>query len=157
MAMTKQLYSISALAVELGKDRRTVASALESVPADGTIAGGHRGWFLTSALDAIDRGGKPAGEGPLAHFASRLDGWQEIYAADHLDMPINDAADALGFDHERLLTWLRAGMPYVVAGDFKTGKGFVLRPAWVVDWQITLQCIARATGDRSTARKLGLG
>jgi hypothetical protein len=157
MAMTRTLFSISALAVELGKDRRTVASVLDSVPSDGTIAGGHRGWFLTSALDAIDRGGKPAGEGPLAHYAGRLEAWREIHAADHLDMPINEAAEALGIDHERLLTWLRAGLPYVEAGDFETGDGFILRPAWVIDWEISLQCIARATGDRSTARKLQIG
>ena len=156
MAMTQTLFSISALAVELGKDRRTVAAALDSVPSDGTIAGGHRGWFLTSALDAIERGGKPTGEGPLAHFTDRLDGWQELYQGVDIDMPLGKAVDVFGIDRERLLVWLRAGLPYVVAGDFETGDGFILRPAWLVDWKIALQCLARASGDRTGARKLQL-
>ncbi len=54
MAMTKRLLSISALAVELDRDRRTIAAALKEVPADGRIAGGHGGWFLSTALAAIE-------------------------------------------------------------------------------------------------------
>lgn len=53
MAMTKRLHSISALAVELDRDRRTIAAALKTVPADGTVAGGHSGWFLATALAAL--------------------------------------------------------------------------------------------------------
>ena len=65
MAMTRQLWSISALAVELGKDRRTVAAALDGVTADGTINGGHRGWWLSTALAALDGEIKRSGNGPV--------------------------------------------------------------------------------------------
>lgn len=54
MAMTKQLYSISALAVELDRDRRTIARALKSVNPDGKAAGGHSAWFLATALAAME-------------------------------------------------------------------------------------------------------
>ena len=37
MAMTPQLWTISGLAVELRMDRRTVASKLRAVPADGQV------------------------------------------------------------------------------------------------------------------------
>jgi hypothetical protein len=52
MSMTAKLWSISALAVELRMDRRTVALRLRSVPPDGQL---HRkpAWHLTTALDAI--------------------------------------------------------------------------------------------------------
>jgi hypothetical protein len=39
MAMTARLWSISALAVELGIDRRTAASRLRHVPPDGRLNG----------------------------------------------------------------------------------------------------------------------
>ncbi len=54
MAMTKTLYSISALAVELDRDRRTIAAALKAVPADGKVKGGHGAWFMSTALAAIE-------------------------------------------------------------------------------------------------------
>ena len=53
MAMTRQLYSVSGLAIELRRDRRTVAAALSGVPGDG-IKQGHPAWFLTTALSALE-------------------------------------------------------------------------------------------------------
>jgi hypothetical protein len=54
MAMTKKLYSISGLATELGRDRRTLAKRLNGIPPDGVLPGGHKGWFLTTALASLD-------------------------------------------------------------------------------------------------------
>jgi hypothetical protein len=54
MSMTPQLFSLSGLAVELRQDRRTVAKKLRGVAPDGELPGGHRGWFLATALREID-------------------------------------------------------------------------------------------------------
>jgi hypothetical protein len=61
MAMRPRLWAISGLAVELGKDRRTVAKALARVPPAGRL-GGHDAWRLTDALKALEpRWGQSAG------------------------------------------------------------------------------------------------
>jgi hypothetical protein len=49
MAMTKRLWSISALATELDADRRTIARKLASVAPDGRL-NGKPAWFLATAL-----------------------------------------------------------------------------------------------------------
>lgn len=54
MAMTAQLYSVSALAVELGRDRRTIAKALRHIQPDGLTPADERGWYLATALRALD-------------------------------------------------------------------------------------------------------
>lgn len=50
--MTKQLWSINGLATELDIDRRTIASALKTAPADGEIRG-NPAWYLVTALSAL--------------------------------------------------------------------------------------------------------
>jgi hypothetical protein len=57
--MTSKRWSISALAVEMGMDRRTVAHRLRDVPPAGTEKG-HPVWFLPDALRALGRGSSPA-------------------------------------------------------------------------------------------------
>ena len=52
MAMTARLWSISAAAVELGRDRRTVASALAKVAADGQ-EGKNNAWYLRTIINAL--------------------------------------------------------------------------------------------------------
>ena len=52
MAMTRTLYSISGLATELGRDRRTIAKNLEAVMPDGDLRGG-KAWYLATALAAL--------------------------------------------------------------------------------------------------------
>jgi len=47
--MTKKLWSINALSVELGMDRRTIASRLRNTPARGKHKG-HDVWYLSDAL-----------------------------------------------------------------------------------------------------------
>ena len=54
MAMTPKLWSINALATELGMDRRTVAKKLSGVRPSGTLNGSPT-WHLTVALEAIQR------------------------------------------------------------------------------------------------------
>ena len=71
-------------------------------------------------------------------------------------MAFDDAAEAVGVEPAALLTWPRAGMPYAKAGDFRTGQGFLLRPAWVVDWMIVMGCLAQAFADSASAWKLRL-
>ena len=53
MAMTRQLWTLNGLAVELGKDRRTLGRALRGVPTDGATRGGYKGWFMETALHAV--------------------------------------------------------------------------------------------------------
>jgi hypothetical protein len=55
MAMIPRLWSISALAVELEVDRRTMAAALKGVAPDGK-EGRHDAWRLTTALTALGWG-----------------------------------------------------------------------------------------------------
>ena len=72
MAMTRQLWTINGLATELGKDRRTLGRVLRHVAADGTTRGGYKGWFMETALRALNRKGKAAVEDHLRHPDSRL-------------------------------------------------------------------------------------
>jgi len=78
MGMVKALYSLNALSVELGRDRRSIAAALNGVPEDGMLKG-HKAWHLTTALQATEpeprrrTAGDEGRLGPLWHFASRLE------------------------------------------------------------------------------------
>jgi len=54
MAIKQQLWSLNALACELGCDIRKVGRALNNVPADGKLRG-HDAWFLKTALNALTR------------------------------------------------------------------------------------------------------
>ncbi|TSE07585.1 hypothetical protein C1D09_018815 [Mesorhizobium intechi] len=163
MAMTKTLYSISALAIELDRDRRTIAQALKAVPPDGKLAGGkHDGWYLSTATKAFlsDRsspttgGDRPRKGSALDHYVDRLVDWQELAEREPQDFPIDEAVEVFGIPRDALVTWLRCGMPYAVAGDFKTGDGFVLRSKWLFDWQIALTVIAASAGWPAAARTL---
>jgi hypothetical protein len=54
VSMTPSLFSIESLAVELGRDRRTIAKALRDVTPDGKI-GSRPAWRLQTALKAMKR------------------------------------------------------------------------------------------------------
>ena len=92
----------------------------------------------------------------MSHFAGRLDDWRALYQGKPTVMAFDEATEAFGVEPAALLTWLRAGMPYVRAGDFGTGQGFLLRPAWILDWMIVMGCLAHAFGDIESVRKLKL-
>ena len=55
MTRGTRLWSISELATELAKNHRTMTRALADVPSDGVLKGGHKGWTLLTALDALRR------------------------------------------------------------------------------------------------------
>jgi hypothetical protein len=156
MSMTKRLWSISALAAELGRDRRTVAAALRDVAADGTLRDGHRGWHLQTALDALDEGrsSRPAQHEPretlLSRWAGRLDAWPELFA-EIQTMPVmsfeETCADAR-VDAETLLTWVRCGLPYVDQGDIVTGQGFSFRAVHIFDWLCAMILVPGSVAER---------
>ena len=75
MAMTAKLWSINALSVELRMDRRTVASRLHGVPADGTIQGSPA-WWLPTALRALHVKGA-AGMQPAGRTAAPAGGLRD--------------------------------------------------------------------------------
>ena len=54
MSMVKRLWSLSALSVELNRDRRTIAKFLRGIPADGQI-NGHDAWHLQTVLNAMGK------------------------------------------------------------------------------------------------------
>jgi hypothetical protein len=54
MGMMPTPFTLNAIACELGRDRRTVARALRDVKPDGAV-NGRKGWFISTALRALDR------------------------------------------------------------------------------------------------------
>src|SRR3954467_5614409 len=133
MAMTKALYSINALSVELGRDRRTVAGAARERPPGGANQG-KPAWFLSSALDVLDPKPPPGRrtvrdgdrDGPLWHFASRLECWEEIRALTPRTHPIGQIAADYGVTVETVLGWLRAGLPFAQQGKSTLFEGSTL-------------------------------
>ena len=55
-----------------------------------------------------------------------------------------------------MLTWLKAGLPYAVMGDWETGDGFVLVSSWTIDWGRWVTAWAEDSGDEVSARELRL-
>jgi hypothetical protein len=55
MGYTAKLFTISGLAVELDRDRRTIGKALARIPPDGRTASGDDGWYLKTVLAALGR------------------------------------------------------------------------------------------------------
>ena len=53
MSLLRRLWSVSALATELGTDRRTMAKRLENIPPAGNIQAGSPGWRLTDVILAL--------------------------------------------------------------------------------------------------------
>jgi len=162
MAMTRKLWSLNGLGIKLGKDRRTVGRIMDKVRPDGKLQG-NPAWYLTTALQALYDDETPnfprRNSGMvLEHFADRLDAWRELHGGDQPGMTfsIGEMAELTGEEPETLLQWLRAGLPYVVEGDWESGTGFAFKPAWVLDWVMALSCLAKLTGDRNNAAKLRL-
>jgi|GEM_PF-4770548 hypothetical protein len=157
MAMRRRLWSVSALSVELNKDRRTVAKILDGVMPDGKERG-HDAWHLETVLLALDASQEPPSATPavLEHFIMRLRDWREIYDRPERRMNIDEMAAVLGADRDQILTWLRAGCPCVTRGDFESGDGFELNSAHVIDWTITLGALARGYRDAMGELRLGL-
>ena len=95
--------------------------------------------------------------GLLTVIASRLDRWREIDYEDPVgDFSVPEIAAAFGEQPQTVLDWVHAGLPYVRAGDWRTGEGFVLRVAWTMEWTALLIHTARALNDGAFLDRLGL-
>jgi hypothetical protein len=141
MAMTPQLFSISGLAVELGLDRRTVATRLRDVRPDGVLPRGSPGWRLATALRALKGSALSATQSeapdPIACFLEdRLARPSIVTKSDRILVSVQKAAEMFGIADKTVLLWLRAGAPYISAGDWTTGTGFVIDLSHVVGWLI---------------------
>src|SRR4051812_12766604 len=128
MAMTQQLWSISGLATELGRDRRTLARALSLVVPDGQIAG-QKAWYLTSALRALERMKQGSSEREADPFTAllvdRLEHWRAICSCGEPPwFTVEQVAELSRVTQADVLTWFRLGMPYVAEGDWESGAGF---------------------------------
>jgi hypothetical protein len=159
MAMTKRLWSISGLAVELNKDRRTIAKALADVAPDGFLQG-KPAWRLEKALEVvrIERGRAEDEKHPLfSLMASRLDDWERIDYGDKTgDLSITNAAKLMNESPEMMLRWLRAGCPYRQAGNWRNGEGFVVRLSWVIEWSALVIHAARNLNEQDFLKRLHL-
>jgi hypothetical protein len=72
MAMQPALFTSEAIAVELNRDRRTVAKALRNVRPDGEVRG-RRAWRITTALSALrSRDGAAGGDNSALAEIERL-------------------------------------------------------------------------------------
>jgi hypothetical protein len=162
MAMQRQLYSPSALAVELGKDRRTIAKALDGVPQDGMVLG-RKAWFLTTAMRALGPGD---GAAPVARAGSgglldiirdRITDGRQLQEDEPLALPLTAVAEIMGVPVSTVLVWLRAGCPYYgTPGDWQTGDGFQLNLAWLAEWSALVGGLIERSGDRGIAHRLAL-
>ena len=161
MSMTKTLWSINALATELDKDRRTVGKALSNVPPDGHVNGEKR-WYLPTAVRALNRPRQLPSVAADELFSNilldRVANWREICLKGDLQgFSVEKIAELSEVAPADVLAWLRAGMPYRVEGDWKTGKGFQIPLAWAIDWQVLVTGYATHVGRQDLRDKLGLG
>jgi hypothetical protein len=103
MAMRPKLWSLSAIAVETGRNIRTLSRALRSVPPDGFDRKQPR-WFLSTALIALAQH-----EVASDHLQGRTSN-----GGHHPARPMLDAIEAATAELDGLLTALR-GTPDVEA------------------------------------------
>jgi hypothetical protein len=157
MAMVKRLWSINALATELDRDRRTVAKALANVPADGSLSG-KPAWFLDTALRALRADvDSTRDQDPLLWIlVQRLENWRDVRARPHFDVSIESFAKLMCVPERNIVAWLRAGLPYAVEGNWASGRGFVLRPSWVIEWIAAISSRASTPADWRLLRRLCL-
>lgn len=160
MAMTKQLWSLNALATELSRDRRTIAKALNRVVPDGELSG-EKAWFMTTALRALDRP-KPQLPGHqeddfTSLLLGRVKNWKQLYfRKELLALSVDETAACSDVRRADVLNWLRAGMPYLVEGNWATGEGFRIPVRWAMDWQVLVSGYAAHSGQERLSKELGL-
>ena len=163
--MAKKLWSVNAIAAELDYDRRTVTKRLAEVKPDGVLRG-HSAWHLDTVLSVLNpRKEVPdvAVDGLLAFAVSRVRDWHEIYVDNGSSGELTGAvsievmAKCAGVEPEDVLTWLRAGCPYLTEGDWRTGAGFVLRFSWAAEWASLMLTRVTNANDWQAQKALGLG
>ena len=96
MAMVPKPLSISALSVELGRDRRTIAKALARIPPDGTTESGDAGWLVVTALNALDRNGDGRRGNGHGYMSDR-----DLDALEHAARRVDDLLDRLRAEPNR--------------------------------------------------------
>lgn len=163
--MAKKLWSVNAIAAELDYDRRTVTKRLATVAPDGTV-GGHPAWHLDTVLSVLNpRKEAPdvAPDGLIEMVTSRVRDWREIYVDSRTAgepagaVSVEAMAKSAGVEPEDVLTWLRAGCPYLTEGDWRTGAGFVLRFSWAAEWASLMLTRVTNANDWQAQKALGLG
>ena len=83
--------------------------------------------------------------------------WREIKrGGDETRVTADDVAEWFSVSKSDVLTWLRAGMPYLLEGNFETGVGFVLSAPWTIDWVLVTSALAEAEGDNISMSQLCL-
>ena len=92
---------------------------------------------------------------PLDIFVQRLRSWRSTTGSP-IECTLPQTAEIIGVMPEAVLTWLRAGAPFVSAGDLSTGGGFALRPAWIADFHRLAIFAANTLQDHEAARRLHL-
>lgn len=155
MAMTRTLWSISALAVEFDLDRRTVAKRINHIK-HASKDGEPRQWFLADVVGVLTN--QPPAEQRHSFpdmIAERLRGWEEIHSKPQVEVPLSVFAEYTGKDPKIVLNQLRAGMPYKTEGDWATGEGFTIATAPALDWSILMARPIQSSGNSDLARELG--
>jgi hypothetical protein len=126
MGMVKKLWSISALSVELDRDRRTVAKFLRGIPADGQI-NGHDAWHLQTALNAMGKSCDTSKQSPMP-----------------LDFEVlEQARDPLAQGVVTALLSLVYGIGPLVAS-LAVAAGAPMRVSYALHDMMTLHCAAEA-------------
>lgn len=153
MAMAKTLWSISALSVEFGMDRRTVARKIEHIKS-ASKNGEPKQWFLADVVGALTNQ-PPAEQQHRGDFSDLIiDRLEATHERPQREMTLPEFALLIGEDEQTILARLRAGMPFRTEGDWSTGEGFLITPAHAIDWGLL---VAGEISDRADlARELGL-
>lgn len=93
--------------------------------------------------------------GLVETYRHRIASWETIRQGEPpAGLPIGTVAEVLQVPVAAVLTWLRAGCPYVEAGCWQTGEGFMVSLVWTVEWRAMLAGLL--AGDAATARELRL-
>lgn len=114
MAMTAKLWSVNAAASELGRDRRTVAKALDGVKADGRI-GDRPAWLLQTIINALSDRATPTGGAldPAQERARKDRAWAEKIEEENMRrrgelVAVGDVAQAVADEYARVRSRLLA-------------------------------------------------
>jgi hypothetical protein len=78
MSMRPKLWSLNALSIELGIDRRTLAAKLSDVPPNGKC-GPHDAWRLTTVLAALGWGRPARTKGSRVQGNADYEVWRAIW------------------------------------------------------------------------------
>jgi hypothetical protein len=78
----RKLYSLNALALECGRNFRTLSKALATVKPDGKAADGRARWYLATAISALAEHERQTGRVPTRAAPERYDPQTEAWCAE---------------------------------------------------------------------------